>query len=50
MTPEERQRFDELCAQIKVEKDPNKFHALIRELNELIKRKEHRLEQPQEPK
>ena len=50
MTPEEIQRLDHLCAQIKVEKDHEKFHALIREINELFQRKDERLGHPPEPK
>jgi hypothetical protein len=50
MTPEERQRMELLCAQIAVEKEHDKFLALVKELNDLLERKEHRLEtEPQKP-
>ena len=39
MTPDERQRLDWLCTQIKDEKDHDKFIALIRELNKLLDNK-----------
>lgn len=42
MTPEERQRMNQLCAQIQDEKDPSKFSALVEELNELLEKKERR--------
>jgi hypothetical protein len=48
MSPEERERMYELCAQIEKEKDHHKFLLLINELNELLERKEQRLDdQPQ---
>lgn len=45
MTPEERQRMDSLCARIQEEKDYGRFEALMRELNELVSRKERRFQQ-----
>lgn len=44
MTTEERQRMYQLCAMIETEKDHHRFLQLIEELNELLERKEHRLE------
>lgn len=44
MTPEERERMLTLCQQIAIEKDHTKFGALIRELNDLLERKEKRIE------
>jgi len=44
MKPEERERMYELCALIEKEKDHNRFLQLINELNELLERKEHRLD------
>jgi hypothetical protein len=49
MTPEESARVKELIEQIKVEKDQNKFIALVRELNDLLDRKEKRLEPKERP-
>jgi hypothetical protein len=45
MTPEEREHMNKLCAQIQVERDPRKFTTLIRDLNELLEKKERRLEE-----
>ena len=44
MTPEEQARFDELLHLIVDEKDHDKFLELVRELNDLLGRKEQRLE------
>lgn len=46
MTSEERERMLALCTEIANEKDIDAFHKLIRELNDLLERKEHRLERP----
>lgn len=48
MTPEESTRLDQLCEQIKIEKDNDKFHGLIREINELFQRKDQRMVHPPE--
>jgi len=48
MTDEERERLHQLCSLIEAEKDHAKFLRLIRELNELLARTEHRLERRQE--
>jgi hypothetical protein len=45
MTPDERERMYELCALIEKEKDRHRFLELIEELNQLLERKEHRLEE-----
>jgi hypothetical protein len=44
MTPEERERMQVLCEQIAKEKDHAKFASLVQELNNLLERKELRLE------
>jgi hypothetical protein len=45
MTPDERERMMYLCQRIQEEQDHAKFMELIMELNELLSRKEHRLEE-----
>src|SRR5947207_14213683 len=45
MTPNEREQMDVLCARIQQEKDYPKFERLLRELNELVGRKERRVSQ-----
>jgi hypothetical protein len=47
MTPQEKAQIDTLCKQIAVEKDPETFHQLIVQLNDLLEKKERRLEHPQ---
>jgi hypothetical protein len=42
MTPEERTELDRLCLAIQIEQDQAKFTALLRELNELLEKKEQR--------
>ena len=42
MTPEERVRMNELCAAIQEEKDYDSFAGMLREMSELISRKEQR--------
>lgn len=44
MTPEERERMYKLCKLIETEKDRHRFLQLIEELNQLLERKEQRLE------
>ena len=44
MTPEERAEMERLCRKIIEEKDKGKFLQLMRELNDLLERKEQRLE------
>jgi hypothetical protein len=45
MTPEEKATLDALCRQIALEKDPQTFHQLLVQLNDLLERKEKRLEE-----
>jgi hypothetical protein len=44
LTPEERERMFYLCQRIAVEKDHKIFSELVAELNELLNRKDQRLE------
>ena len=44
MTPEERSRMVELCNLIQEEKDQERFHQLVKELNDLFDQKDRRLE------
>jgi hypothetical protein len=46
MTPEERERMNFLCEQIAKEQNHQEFSKLVQELNNLLERKEHRLEDP----
>lgn len=43
MTAEERERMNSLCQRIADEKDPHTFTTLTEELNDLLERKEKRL-------
>jgi hypothetical protein len=49
MKPEERDHMHKLCAMIETEKDHKRFLKLIKELNELLMRKERRLENDPSP-
>ena len=49
MTPDEVERMNALCKRIETEKDHNKFSQLIIELNELLERKNNRLDHPSQP-
>jgi len=42
MTPEERERMNVLCAEIQLEKNYDQFAGQLRELSELISRKQQR--------
>ena len=44
MTEEEKAQLIAICERIAVGKGPHTFHALIVELNDLLERKEHRLQ------
>ncbi len=44
MTPDERERMSVLCQRIATEQDRDKFTQLVRELNDLLSAKDHRLE------
>jgi hypothetical protein len=43
MTPEEQERMEYLCQRIAVEKDPQIFDQLVRELNDLLEVKHGRI-------
>jgi len=43
MTPEEQERMEHLCRRIAVEKDPQIFDQLVRELNDLLEIKHGRM-------
>jgi hypothetical protein len=49
LTPKEQERMNWLCQRIQEENDHSKFIALVRELNELLERKERQIEEPLEP-
>jgi hypothetical protein len=49
MKQEERERMHQLCAMIEKEQNRERFLQLIQELNELLQRKEHRLESGSKP-
>jgi len=44
LTPDERERMHALCERIAIEEDQQNFVQLVRDLNDLLERKEHRLE------
>ena len=44
MTPDERERMNFLSERIAKEQDHTEFSKLVQELNDLLERKEHRLE------
>ena len=46
MSPEERERMNGLCEQIAKEQDHENFVKLVQQLNNLLEKKEHRLEEP----
>ena len=46
MTAEEKDEITALCNRAIEERDPAKFHELVVQLNDLLERREHRLEQP----
>jgi hypothetical protein len=43
VTPEETQRFQEICTQIIAEKDETQFAELVRKLDAIMQQKEQRL-------
>jgi hypothetical protein len=49
MTPEETKRLYELCERIKTEKDPTKFDVLVSELNDLLEKKQKRIQPVDKP-
>jgi hypothetical protein len=42
MTPEECEQMNQLCVLLQSENDPEKFSALLQELNNLLEKKERR--------
>jgi hypothetical protein len=42
MTPDEREKMNQLCILIQSENDRAKMTALVKDLNDLLARKEHR--------
>lgn len=44
MQGDDQEQVIKLAAQIAVEKDPKKFHALVAELHELLEERERRLD------
>jgi hypothetical protein len=49
MKPEECERMYQLCAMIEKEQNRERFIKLIQELNDLLERKEQRLEAGKKP-
>ena len=49
MTPEEREKMNALCERIAVEKVPEKFDELVRELNDLLEQKHERIHPEHKP-
>ena len=43
MTPEEREKMNDLCKRIQTEKNPEIFDQLVRELNDLMEIKHERI-------
>ena len=43
MTPEERDKMNDLCTRIQSEKNPKTFDQLVQELNELLEIKHERI-------
>jgi hypothetical protein len=43
VTPEERERMNEICRRVQEEKDPEIFDQLVRELNDLLETKHERI-------
>lgn len=50
MTPEEREKMNALCERIAIEKAPQKFDELVRELNDLLERKHERIHPEHNPR
>jgi hypothetical protein len=46
MQCEDKERWQELCAQAAVERDPKKLLELVGEINRLLEKKERRLRTP----
>ena len=45
----QKERWKQLCEQVAVEEDPEKFMQLVNELNRLLEEKERRLDMRREP-
>ena len=43
MTPEEREKMNDICTRIQTEKNPKTFDQLVQELNELLEIKHERI-------
>jgi len=43
MTPDEREKMEELCGRLASEKDPEIFDRLVKELNDLLDEKHARI-------
>ena len=50
MTPEEREKMNDLCTKIQTEKNPEIFDDLVRQLNELLEIKHGRIHPGHKPK
>jgi len=50
MTPDERERMTTLCQRIATEQDREKFTQLVKEINDLLSVKDHRLEDREKKK
>ena len=48
MTAEERERMSTLCSQIAAEKEHAEFLSLVKELNDLLERTDHQLQEKSE--
>jgi hypothetical protein len=49
MTPEEREKMNEICKRIQTEKNPEIFDQLVRELNDLLEIKHERIHPEHKP-
>jgi len=49
LSPEEREKMNELCNRIQTEKNPEIFDNLVRELNDLIEIKHERIHPEHKP-
>jgi len=49
MTPEEREKMNEICKRIQNEKNPEAFDKMVRELNDLLEIKHERIHPEHKP-
>ncbi|HEX3822111.1 MAG TPA: hypothetical protein VHW45_17405 [Candidatus Sulfotelmatobacter sp.] len=49
MTPDEREKMNTLCGKIATEQNPEKFDALVKELNDLLEHKHERIHPEHKP-